>query len=93
MLWKPGNNGFHSTHHIQVAVWISYQKFRPFIRTATSDFVRTYIFGKIKDKFLRNRSWGRQDSTLLITAQGKLMNMNHFLLIKDVSEWNFHSCE
>jgi hypothetical protein len=44
------------------------------------------MFGEIEDRFLRIRSWRRKDFVLLITEQGELMNMNHFLLIVDFSE-------
>jgi hypothetical protein len=44
------------------------------------------MFGKIKDTFLRIQSWRTKDFLLLITEQGELMNMNHFLLIADVCE-------
>jgi hypothetical protein len=40
------------------------------------------IFVKIKDKFLRSRSLGRQCPILLIIEHGELMNMSRFLLIK-----------
>jgi hypothetical protein len=36
---------------------------------------------------------GTQDFVLLIIKQGELTNMNHFSLIKDISEWTFHSNE
>jgi hypothetical protein len=51
------------------------------------------MFENIKDKFVRMLSWGRQHFITLIIKQGELTNMNHFLLIKDVSEWTFHTSE
>lgn len=91
-LYMLANNWFHSTCHIQVAVWIHCWKIQTlhkgcFLRVCEN------IFWKINDKFLRNWSWCRQDSILLITEQGELMYMKLFLIIKDISEWTFHSGE
>jgi hypothetical protein len=44
------------------------------------------MFGKTEDKFLRSRSWGRQDSSLLNIENGELTNMNLFLLITGFSK-------
>jgi hypothetical protein len=40
------------------------EKLKPFLRVCKT------IFGKSKDKFLRIRSWGRQDCVLFIIKQG-----------------------
>jgi hypothetical protein len=56
------------------------EKFKPFIRTVSS--VCEKIFAKIKDTFLRVRSWGRQDFVLMIIKQAQLMNMNLSCLLQ-----------
>jgi hypothetical protein len=48
-LWKLGNNGFHSTYHIQVGVWISYRIIQTLHKDCCLRFCEN-IFGMIKDK-------------------------------------------
>jgi hypothetical protein len=45
---------------------------------------------RIKEKFLIILSWSRQYSLLLVIEQNELKNMNHFLLIIDLSELTVH---
>jgi hypothetical protein len=60
------------------------EKFRPFMRTASSESVRTYL-ERLGIHFLEAKA-GVDKTILPITEKGELTNMNHFLLINDVSE-------
>jgi hypothetical protein len=40
------------------------------------------MFGKIENKFLGGRCWGRKNSILLIIENGEITNMSIFVLVK-----------
>jgi hypothetical protein len=77
-LRELGNNGLHSTCHVQVGMWMSYGKIQTFREYRFLCFCEN-VFGKVENKFVGGRCWGRP--LLLIIESGKFTTVSLLLLV------------
>jgi hypothetical protein len=61
-------------------MWISYGKIQTFHEYRFLCYCES-VFGKVEDKFVGGRCWGRP--ILLIIESGKFANMSLLLLVRD----------